>query len=56
MLRQHLFSKKGWDHVNIATNLEKAAFYFPDRPAIIDGESAFSFDEFNREANRIAGA
>jgi long-chain acyl-CoA synthetase len=42
--------------MNIATNLENAAFYFPDRPAIIEGESAFSFTEFNREANRIAGA
>jgi long-chain acyl-CoA synthetase len=42
--------------MNIATNLEKAAFYFPDRPAIIEEESAFSFTEFNREANRIAGA
>jgi len=42
--------------MNIATNLENAAFYFPDRPVIIEGESTFSFTEFNREANRIAGA
>jgi long-chain acyl-CoA synthetase len=42
--------------MNIATNLENAAFYFPDRPAIIEGESVFSFTEFNREANKIAGA
>ena len=42
--------------MNIATNLEKAAFYFSDRPAIVEGENAFSYGEFNREANRIAGA
>jgi len=42
--------------MNIATNLENTAFYFPDRPVIIEGESTFSFTEFNREANRIAGA
>jgi long-chain acyl-CoA synthetase len=42
--------------MNIATNLENAAFYFPDRPAIIEGEGTYSFAEFNREANKIAGA
>ncbi|MGD2272794.1 MAG: AMP-binding protein, partial [Desulfobacterales bacterium] len=42
--------------MNIAANLEKAAFYFPDRSAIIDGDKTFSFKEFNREVNKAAGA
>jgi long-chain acyl-CoA synthetase len=42
--------------MNVATNLENAALYFADRPAIIEGGSTYSFSEFNREANCIAGA
>ncbi|UCH22015.1 MAG: AMP-binding protein [Deltaproteobacteria bacterium] len=42
--------------MNIAANLEQAAFYFPDRCAIIDGDKNFSFKEFDQEANKIAGA
>jgi len=42
--------------VNIAKNLENAAFYFPDRPAVIEGDQKISFLEFNQESNRIATA
>ncbi len=42
--------------MNIATNLEKSAFYFPDRCAIVDGDKVFSFNEIHREVNRVAGA
>ncbi len=42
--------------MNIAKNLENAAFYFPDRPAVIEGDQKISFLEFNQESNRIATA
>ncbi len=42
--------------MNLATNLEKSAFYFPDRPAVIEGQREISYLEFNREANRLATA
>jgi long-chain acyl-CoA synthetase len=42
--------------VNIATNLDHAAFYFPDHHAVIEGDRSVSFSEFNRDANQIASA
>jgi long-chain acyl-CoA synthetase len=42
--------------MNLATNLERSAFYFPDRPAFIEGAREVTFQEFNREANRVATA
>jgi len=42
--------------MNVATNLECAAFHFPDHIAVIEGDRSFSFAEFNREANQIASA
>jgi long-chain acyl-CoA synthetase len=42
--------------VNIATNLECAAFHFPDHIAVIEGDRSISFAEFNRDANQIASA
>ena len=42
--------------VNIASILEKAAFYFPDHLAVIDKDKPIGFNEFNRDASRVASA
>jgi len=42
--------------MNIATNLERAAFHFPDHVAVIEGDRSISFSEFNRDASQIASA
>ena len=42
--------------MNIATNLERAAFHFPDHIAVIEGDRSISFSEFNRDASQIASA
>ena len=42
--------------MNIATNLDHAAFHFPDHRAVIEGDRSVSFSEFNRDANQIASA
>ncbi|MEE9612947.1 MAG: AMP-binding protein, partial [Desulfatiglandales bacterium] len=42
--------------MNVAKNLENAAFYFPDRPALIEDNRKISFHEFNEESNRVATA
>lgn len=42
--------------MNVAKNLENAAFYFPQRPAVIEGNQKITFKEFNQESNRIATA
>jgi long-chain acyl-CoA synthetase len=42
--------------MNLAENLERSAFYFPNRPAIIEEERQISFLEFNQESNRVATA
>jgi long-chain acyl-CoA synthetase len=42
--------------MNVATNLERAAFHFPDHIAVIEGDRSVSFAEFNRDANQIASA
>jgi long-chain acyl-CoA synthetase len=42
--------------MNIATNLEGAAFHFPDHIAVIEGDKSVSFAEFNRDAKQIASA
>ncbi len=42
--------------MNIAHNLETAAFYFPERTAVIEGDKKISFAEFDRDANRIAAS
>jgi long-chain acyl-CoA synthetase len=42
--------------VNIAANLDRAAFHFPDHTAVIDGDRKVSYCEFNEDANRIASA
>ncbi len=40
--------------MNIAANLDYAAFHFPGHTAVIEGDRSVSYFEFNREANRIA--
>jgi long-chain acyl-CoA synthetase len=42
--------------VNTAESLEKSAFYFPDRPALVEGDREVSFKEFNETSNRVATA
>ena len=42
--------------MNIASILEKAAFYFPDYLAVIDKEKSIRFNQFNRDASRVASA
>ena len=42
--------------MNIATNLERSAFYFPDRPAVSEESSETSYAQFNERANRVATA
>ena len=40
--------------MNISNNLETAAFYFPDRPALSEAGHEITYSEFNDRANRIA--
>ncbi len=42
--------------MNIATNLDNAAFHFPDHCAIVEGDRSVSYSEFRRDANRMASA
>jgi len=42
--------------MNIAGNLENAAFYFPERSAVIDGDREFTYAALNRESDQIAAA
>ena len=42
--------------MNIASILEKVAFYFPDHIAVIDNDKSIRFNQFNRDASRVASA
>jgi long-chain acyl-CoA synthetase len=42
--------------MNVAKNLENAAFYFPKQTAVIENDREINFLEFNRVSNRIAAA
>ncbi len=42
--------------MNIARNLERSAFFFPDRPAVSEGLSEMTYAQLNDKANRIATA
>ncbi len=42
--------------MNIATNLDQAAFHFPDHCAVVEGDRSISFSEFCRDTNRMASA
>ena len=42
--------------MNLATNLESAAFFFPDRPAISERGTEITYREFDDRASRVASA
>jgi long-chain acyl-CoA synthetase len=42
--------------MNLARNLERAAFYFPERPALREGGLEINYAQLNDRANRIAEA
>jgi long-chain acyl-CoA synthetase len=42
--------------MNIAANLDCAAFHYPDQRAVTEGDRSISFSEFRRDANRMASA
>jgi fatty-acyl-CoA synthase len=42
--------------MNVGTLLTKAAYTFPDKPAIIHGRRTFTFSQFNSRANRLVNA
>jgi long-chain acyl-CoA synthetase len=42
--------------MNIATNLENTAIYFPDRCAVMDGGRQITYRQFNVESSKIAAA
>jgi long-chain acyl-CoA synthetase len=42
--------------MNVATNLDRAAFHFPAHLAVIEGDRSVSFAEFKRDANQVASA
>ena len=42
--------------MNLATNLERSAYYFADRPAISEAGSTISYSRLNQEANQVATA
>ena len=42
--------------MNLATNLERSAFYFPDRPALSENLSKTSYAQLNERANQAATA
>lgn len=42
--------------MNIATNLDRAAFHFPDHCAVLEGDRSISYFEFRRDAGRMASA
>ncbi|MCX7965672.1 MAG: AMP-binding protein [Syntrophorhabdaceae bacterium] len=40
--------------MNLARNLEASAYFFPQRPAISEGDKKTNYDQLNKMANRIA--
>ncbi|MCX7966147.1 MAG: AMP-binding protein [Syntrophorhabdaceae bacterium] len=42
--------------MNIATNLERASFYFPENPALCESDKEITYKTFNEMSNRIATA
>jgi len=42
--------------MNLAKNLERSAFFFPERPAVSEGSSQMSYAQLNEKANRVATA
>ena len=42
--------------MNLGRNLERAAFYFPNHPALSEDASEIDYAQFNQKANRVATA
>jgi long-chain acyl-CoA synthetase len=42
--------------MNLAKNLENAAFYFPERPALREGGVEINYGQLNEQAGRVAAA
>jgi long-chain acyl-CoA synthetase len=42
--------------MNLAKNLERSAFFFPERPAVSEAPGAMTYAQLNEKANRIATA
>ena len=42
--------------MNVATNLERSAFYFKQRPAVVDGPLEVTYGQLNEDANKTATA
>jgi long-chain acyl-CoA synthetase len=42
--------------MNIARNLERSAYFFPQRPVTSEGRSVTTYAQLNEQANRIATA
>src|SRR4030042_5939021 len=40
--------------MNISNNLETAALYFPNRPALSEAGREITYSEFNHQVNRVA--
>ncbi|MBI5602856.1 MAG: AMP-binding protein [Deltaproteobacteria bacterium] len=40
--------------MNLANNLERSAFFFPDRPAVRQGPLEITYGQLNDQANRVA--
>jgi long-chain acyl-CoA synthetase len=42
--------------MNLAKNLERSAFFFPERPAVSEGAREMTYRQLNEKANRVATA
>jgi len=42
--------------MNLAKNLERSAFFFPERPAVSEGPTGMTYAQLNEKANRVATA
>jgi long-chain acyl-CoA synthetase len=42
--------------MNLSRNLERSAFFFPDRPAVSEGAREMTYAQLNEKANRVATA
>ena len=42
--------------MNLAKNLERSAFFFPERPAVSEGPTEMTYAQLNEKANRMATA
>ena len=42
--------------MNLSSNLEKSAFFFPERPAVCENDQITTYRQLNEKSNRIATA